>query len=65
MNSYGLMTGYSPIKDVWISLGYNFKGFYDQDFSDAETRVEGIVLNFRIKLDQDGAKTMLEGEPQL
>ena len=61
MDSFGVMAGYSPIKDVWISLGYNFKGFYDQDFSAAETRVEGFVLNFRIKLDQEGVKSMREG----
>ena len=50
--SYGLMAGYSPVRDVWISLGYNFKGFYDEDFDGAENRTRGFVLNFRVKFDQ-------------
>ncbi|MFN3713053.1 MAG: OmpA family protein [Alcanivoracaceae bacterium] len=56
MNSFGIMAGYSPVRDVWISLGYNFRGFYDNDFSGAEGRVQGIVLDFRIKFDQDSAR---------
>ena len=56
MNSFGVMAGYSPIRDVWISLGYNFRGFYDDDFSGAQGRVQGIVLDFRIKFDQSSAK---------
>jgi hypothetical protein len=51
--STGVMLGFTPIKDVWLSLGYNFKGFYDADFSNAESRVKGVVLDFRIKFDQD------------
>lgn len=56
--SYGIMAGHSPVKDVWISLGYNFKGFYDKDFDNAESRTKGVVLNFRIKFDQDGVRRM-------
>lgn len=51
--SSGVMVGFSPIRDVWMSLGYNFKGFYDADFTGAESRVGGIVFDFRIKFDQD------------
>lgn len=54
--SYGVMGGYSPVKNVWMSLGYNFKGFYDKDFDGAESRVKGFVLDFRIKFDQHSAK---------
>ncbi len=60
INSFGVMGGYSPVRDVWISLGYNFKGFYDRDFDDAETRVQGFVLNFRIKLDQENAPELVD-----
>lgn len=59
MNSFGVMIGHSPIKDVWVSLGYNFEGFYDSDFTGAGTRIEGIVLDFKIKVDQDSAKTLV------
>jgi uncharacterized repeat protein (TIGR01451 family) len=55
-NAFGVMAGYSPVKDVWLSLGYNFKGFYDSDFTGAGTRIQGFVLDFRVKLDQEGAK---------
>ncbi|MDF1780326.1 MAG: OmpA family protein [Alcanivoracaceae bacterium] len=54
--STGVMLGYSPVKDIWLSLGYNFKGFYDADFTGAESRVAGFVLDFRIKFDQDSFK---------
>lgn len=55
MNAIGVMAGFSPAKNIWISLGYNFRGFYDNDFSGAEGRVQGVVLDFRIKFDQDSA----------
>lgn len=61
--SFGIMAGYSPIKNVWISLGYNFKGFYDKDFDGAESRVKGFVLDFRIKFDQNSAKQLLSSNP--
>lgn len=60
LNSFGVMAGYSPVKDIWVSLGYNFQGFYDSDFSGAETRIKGFVLNFRIKLDQNAATDLME-----
>ncbi|WP_111657813.1 OmpA family protein [Isoalcanivorax indicus] len=55
-HAWGVMAGYSPIRDVWISMGYNFRGFYDRDFTGAEGRVQGIVLDFRIKFDQTSAR---------
>lgn len=50
--SAGVMAGYSPVRDVWLSLGYNFRGFYDDDFDGAAGRMQGVVLDFRIKFDQ-------------
>lgn len=61
-HAWGVMAGYSPIRDVWISLGYNFRGFYDRDFTGAEGRVEGIVLDFRIKFDQTSARRISGAE---
>ena len=55
-DSYGVMVGLSPVQDVWISLGYNFRGFYDSDFDSANSRVAGVVLDFRIKFDQNSAR---------
>ena len=58
-NTAGVMVGFSPIQDIWLSLGYNFIGFYDEDFDGAEGRVQGVVLDFRIKFDQHSAKKLL------
>lgn len=63
--SYGVMVGVSPIKDVWISLGYNFRGFYDSDFDNANSRVGGIVLDFRIKFDQNSFRRQDRAQPAM
>lgn len=55
-NSVGVMAGYSPMHNVWLSLGYNFIGFYDRDFVGANARMEGVVLDFRIKFDQNSVR---------
>ena len=57
--SFGPSIGISPIKDVWISLGYNFEGFRDDDFEAAEFSRDGIFLRFRGKFDQDTAQGLL------
>lgn len=51
--SYGVFVGYSPVRNVWLSLGYNFRGFRDDDFAGAEYRDQGFNLAFRLKFDQD------------
>jgi len=56
--SWGVFVGYSPEKNIWVSLGYNFKGFRDDDFSGANYRDEGINLALRVKFDQDSVKAM-------
>ncbi len=61
--SYGVMVGVSPVRDVWISLGYNFRGFYDGDFDSANSRVGGVVLDFRIKFDQNSFRRETSPSP--
>jgi uncharacterized repeat protein (TIGR01451 family) len=56
--SWGVFVGYSPEKNIWVSLGYNFKGFRDNDFSGANYRDEGINLALRVKFDQDSVRAM-------
>lgn len=56
--SWGLFAGFSPEKNVRISLGYNFKGFRDDDFTGANYRDQGINLGIRIKFDQDSVKAL-------
>jgi len=57
--SYGPSIGISPVKDVWISLGYNFEGFRDDDFEAAEFSRDGVFLRFRVKFDQNTADGLL------
>jgi uncharacterized repeat protein (TIGR01451 family) len=51
--SVGPMIGISPIENAWITVGYNFKGFYDRDFEDARYTAVGPYIKFRIKFDQN------------
>jgi uncharacterized repeat protein (TIGR01451 family) len=52
-HSTGFDVGMTVAKNVWISLGYNFEGFRDQDFSASRHTAQGPYLNIRIKADQD------------
>jgi hypothetical protein len=60
-NSYGIETGWDIHKNMWLSVGYNFKGFYDQDFTGAHYTAQGVFLRFRFKFDQDTVREMAEG----
>ncbi|KGJ97149.1 OmpA family protein [Thalassotalea sp. ND16A] len=56
--SYGASIGYSPEKNVWVSVGFNIDGFEDDDFSGSEYTAKGAFLRFRIKADQETFKTL-------
>ena len=58
--SFGPSIGFAPVDDVWISAGYNVKGFTDNDFEAAEYSRDGVYLKLRIKFDQDSAKGLLK-----
>ncbi len=58
--SYGPSIGASPAKNVWLSLGWNFDGFHDEDFAAAEYAASGPYLKLRIKFDQHTAKGLLD-----
>lgn len=55
----GLSLGYALMKNMWISLGYNFTGFEDEDFSAAEYTAQGPYMRFRFKFDQQSVKEMV------
>jgi len=57
--SFGPSIGVAPVDNVWISLGYNFEGFRDDDFEAAEFSRDGIYVKFRIKFDQHSARGLL------
>ncbi len=56
--STGFDVGTTFAKNVWISVGYNFAGFRDDDFSASRHTAQGPYLNIRIKADQDTFKDL-------
>lgn len=56
--SYGVFVGWSPVDNLWLSLGYNVKGFTDDDFAGASYRAQGFNLAFRMKFDQDSVREL-------
>jgi hypothetical protein len=52
--SYGSQAsvGYTAAKNLWISMGYNFEGFKDRDFSRADFTSQGFFVKLRMKFDQ-------------
>ena len=58
--SFGPSIGFSPADNVWFSLGYNIRGFDDQDFAAADYSHAGPYLKLRIKFDQSTARGLLD-----
>ena len=57
-NSIGIETGWDVATNMWLSVGYNFTGFYDQDFTASHYTAQGVFIRFRFKFDQDTVKDM-------
>src|SRR5512145_1749489 len=53
---YSLSLGYVLMKNMWISAGYNWGGYRDRDFSQADWTNHGPFLSFRYKFDQETVK---------
>jgi hypothetical protein len=64
LNNYqpnaGLALGFNMFDNFWVSLGYNFVGFYDQDFTAAAYARKGVYMRFRFKFDQNSLEEMLK-----
>lgn len=58
--SFGPSVGVTPADNVWLSFGWNFKGFVDEDFAAAEYSRIGPYLKLRIKFDQSTARGLLD-----
>jgi len=50
--SAGIDLGFNVFDNAWLTLGYNFTGFYDQDFVEARYSAAGPYLRISIKADQ-------------
>jgi uncharacterized repeat protein (TIGR01451 family) len=58
--SLGLSLGYTPFANAWMSFGYNFAGFEDQDFDGGSYRASGPFIKFRLKMDQSSLRQLLK-----
>ncbi|MBE9536344.1 MAG: OmpA family protein [Proteobacteria bacterium] len=56
----GLSLGHSFVENLWVSLGYNFNGFRDRDFSRANFTNKGMFVKFRLKFDQKSARELVK-----
>jgi len=54
--STGVSVGWNMVRNIWLSVGYNFDGFQDRDFSAAAYSAKGPFIRFRMKFDQDTAE---------
>jgi len=52
----GVEAGYRLVKNLWLSVGYNFKGLKDRDFEDSSYRTEGPYITLKFKFDEDTLK---------
>lgn len=52
-DSYGLSVGRDIAKNLWLSVGYNAQGYYDEDFSNSGFTAKGFYLKLRFKFDQN------------
>ena len=51
--SIGGELGYTVAKNLWLSLGYNFQGFSDQDLAGEDYTQQGVYLRLRFKFDEN------------
>ncbi len=58
--SAGASVGMSPVKNMWLSLGYNIKGFSDEDFDRSHYTQKGAFVRFRMKFDQNSLRDLLK-----
>jgi len=48
----GIEVGHVLKDDLWLSLGYNFIGFLDRDFSETTETAQGVYFRMRYKFDE-------------
>jgi uncharacterized repeat protein (TIGR01451 family) len=60
--SMGIDLGVTIARNIWISIGYNFDGFRDDDFEAARYTAQGPFIKFRMKADQETFKDLAIGD---
>ena len=68
----GAEVGYSPMTNLWLSLGYNLMGFEDEDIAYNDSTQQGAYFRLRFKFDEGlfkrnvlGKNNRLADEPSL
>jgi hypothetical protein len=51
--SAGLSVGRTLATNLWVSVGYNYRGFVDTDFTAARYTAPGVYMRLRLKFDQE------------
>jgi hypothetical protein len=51
--AYGLEAGYILVDNLYVTLGYNWRGFSDKDLTASDYTNRGWVLGMRYKFDED------------
>ncbi len=54
--SYGLSVGHSLARNTWLSVGYNFNGFDDEDFAAAGYTAAGPYVKLRLAFDHQTSR---------
>jgi hypothetical protein len=49
--AFGPAAGFSPAKDLLVTVGYNIAGFRDRDFSASRFTDKGLVAGIKLKFD--------------
>lgn len=49
----GAELGYLVAANLWLSGGYNFSGYKDDDLVDSDTTIQGAYIRFRFKFDEN------------
>ena len=51
--AYGVEAGYIVVDNLWVTLGYNLRGFRDDDLTGSDYTNRGWVLGMRYKFEED------------
>ncbi len=49
----GAEVGYLVAANLWVSGGYNFSGYKDDDLAESDTTLQGAYVRFRFKFDEN------------
>jgi hypothetical protein len=56
--AYGAELGYQLVKNMYVSTGYNLRGFKDKDLTGADYTSRGVFLRLRVKFDERSLRAL-------